>query len=138
MKGNITLLIVDDDSDDRELFIEAVREVDQYIECIAAKNGLQALEWLKDPIHTLPDLIFLDISMPLLSGKKCLAEIKSNEKLQQIPVIIYTTSKDIEESKALKKMGAFHFISKPGDAEDIYYVVAVALEEYMIAARNIN
>jgi DNA-binding NtrC family response regulator len=72
-----------------------------------------------------------------LSGKKCLAEIKKDEKIKDIPVIIYTTSKNVEESRELKEMGAYHFISKPGNAEEIYYLVSFALEEHLnAAARN--
>jgi DNA-binding NtrC family response regulator len=135
MKRNMRLLIADDDPDDRHLFIEAVKEVND-IECITANNGLQALEWLQDTAHPLPDLIFLDISMPQLNGKKCLAEIKKDERLRNIAVLIYTTSKDLEESKMLKEMGAFHFISKPANATEIYYLVAVVLEEHLFASGN--
>jgi len=134
MKDNLRLLIVDDDPDDRELFMEAVREVDESIECFTAKNGLQALEILRDLNQQLPDLIFLDISMPLLNGRKCLTEIKADKRLQQIPVVVYTTSKDVEEARELKKMGAFHFMSNPRDADEIYYIVAVVLEEFRLAA----
>lgn len=136
MKNNISLLIVDDDPDDRELFIEAVKDVDENIECVTANNGQQALELLKNPLLPLPHLIFLDIRMPLLNGKKCLFAIKSDERLRQIPVIIYTTSREVEESKELKEMGAFHFISKPGNAEEIYYLVSVVLEEYLVGSRK--
>ncbi|MEO5594102.1 MAG: response regulator [Chitinophagaceae bacterium] len=136
MDNNLRLLIVDDDPDDREFFIEAIKDVDETIECITASNGIQALEWLRDTGHPLPDLIFLDISMPLLNGRNCLAEIKKDQRLLTIPVIIYTTSKDIDESRELKKMGALHFMTKPRDAEEIYYPVAVVLEEYLFSARN--
>jgi DNA-binding NtrC family response regulator len=53
-----------------------------------------------------------------------------------IPVIIYTTSQDVDEYRELKKMDALHFMSKPRDAEEIYYLVALALEEYLFAVRN--
>ena len=130
MKRNTSILIVDDDADDRMLFIEAAKEVDKNIECIIAHNGQQALELLKNSGSALPDLIFLDLRMPLLSGKRCLMELKKDEGLKQIPVIIYTTSKEVKESKELKEMGAFHFISKPRNAEEIYYLISFALEEH--------
>lgn len=136
MEKNMKLLIVDDDADDRMLFIEAVKEIDEDMECISANDGQHALELLRNDTHSLPDLIFLDISMPRLSGKKCLAEIKKTERLKDIPVIIYTTSKDVEESKELKKMGAFHFISKPGNPEEIYYLVSFAVEEHLFDSRR--
>jgi DNA-binding NtrC family response regulator len=136
MTPNMSLLIVDDDADDRMLFIEAVKEVDEKIECITATNGQEALQLLRNPAYLLPDLIFLDIRMPGFSGKKCLSEIKKDERLKHIPVIIFTTSKEVEESKELKEMGAFNFISKPSNADEIYYLVSFALEEQWNASHR--
>lgn len=131
MKNRITLLIVDDDPDDRFFFIEAAKEIDKNIECITAGDGQKALDLLRSRLASLPDLIFLDVRMPLLDGKKCLLEIKKDERLKHIPVIIYTTSRVIEESIELKKLGAIHFISKPANTDEIYYLISVMLEEYM-------
>lgn len=129
MKANLHLLIVDDDVDDRELFIEAVREVDEEIQCSTAKDGQQALEILKNESIKLPDFIFLDLRMPRFNGKKCLLEIKNDDRLKNIPVIIYSTSREVEESIEMKGMGAIHFITKPSRPEEIYYLVSVVLEE---------
>jgi DNA-binding NtrC family response regulator len=131
MKDSINILIVDDDADDRELFIEAIKEVDASINCTTAVDGKQALVHLKSNYDSLPDFIFLDLRMPRLSGKKCLLKIKADERLKSIPVVIYTTSKDVEEAKELRELGAVHFISKPGDPEEIYYIVSFVLEEQL-------
>jgi CheY-like chemotaxis protein len=136
MKENMNILIVDDDADDRKLFIDAIKEVDANIKCSTAVDGKQALEFLKSNYASLPDFIFLDLRMPRFSGKKCLLQIKSDEQLKSIPVIIYTTSKDLEESKELRELGAVHFISKPSDPEEIYYVVSFVLEEQLNILRN--
>jgi DNA-binding NtrC family response regulator len=135
MKKSLTFLIVDDDADDRMLFIESARELDADIKCKVAKNGEQALELLRNVDNPLPDFIFLDIRMPRLDGKKCLAEIKKEERLKHIPVIIYTTSKAIEESKELREMGAFHFMSKPRNADEIFYLISFVLDEHANASR---
>lgn len=129
MKDKTKLLIVDDDADDRQLFIDAVKEFDEHIECVSAKDGKEALDLLNDLATSLPDYIFLDLRMPRFNGKKCLLEIKKSERLKEIPVIIYSTSRELEESKELKEMGAVHFISKPSNPEEVYYVVSFALEE---------
>ena len=136
MKENMSFLIVDDDADDRMLVIESVREIDENIECKIAKNGEQALELLRNIEVPLPNFIFLDIRMPRLNGKKCLFEIKNDERLKHIPVIIYTTSKAVEESKELRAMGAFHFISKPRNAEEIFYLISFVMEEHADALRR--
>ena len=136
MKENMSFLIVDDDADDRMLVIESVREIDETIECKIARNGEQALELLRNIEVPLPNFIFLDIRMPRLNGKKCLFEIKKDERLKHIPVIIYTTSKAVEESKELRAMGAFHFISKPRNADEIFYLISFVMEEHAEALRR--
>ena len=136
MKETTKLLIVDDDADDRQLFIDAVKDFDEQIECVSAKDGKEALDLLNDLATTLPDYIFLDLRMPRFNGKKCLIEIKKSERLKQIPVIIYTTSRELEESNELKEMGAVHFISKPANPEEVYYVVSCALEERWNTSNN--
>ena len=87
-----TILIVDDDEDDREMFCEAVNEVSKAITCIHATDGLAALEILSHKNKQAFDLIFLDLNMPGLNGKQCLAEIKKLDKVKDVPVIIYSTS----------------------------------------------
>lgn len=132
----MNILIVDDDADDRSLFVEAVRDVNVNIQCHEVTNGEQALQFLKDPSITLPDCIFLDLRMPRVSGKTCLTEIKLDEKLKNIPVYIYTTSREVEESIELKKLGALHFISKPNNEDEVYYLVSAAIEEFELAKKS--
>lgn len=122
-------MIIDDDPDDRALFIEAVGEIDSGVICVSADHGQRALELLSNTVCQLPDYIILDLRMPRYSGKRCLSEIKSNDRLKHIPVIIYTTSKNVEESIELRKMGACHFMTKPRNAEEIYYLASFILEE---------
>lgn len=136
MADYLSVLIVDDDADDRQLFKDAVKEVDRHIECITASDGQQALEMLRKTGSKLPDFIFLDLRMPRYNGKRCLQEIKKDERLKHIPVIIYSTSREVEESQEMKAMGAVYFISKPSNPDEIYYLISFVLEEQLIAARR--
>ncbi len=129
MSEQITLLLIDDDEDDRKIFMEAVNEVDENIECVGLPDGQEALNYLNDESNILPDYIFLDLRMPGFSGKKCLQEIRKKERLLHIPVIIYTTSTEQNEVIELKSLGAVHFISKPTDPNEIYYLVSAVLGE---------
>src|ERR1700683_357192 len=125
----MTILLVDDDEDDRELFIEATKEVDDTITCLSASDGMEALTYLRDDRNDLPDFIFLDLRMPGLSGEECLAEIKQETRTAKVPVIVYTTSRDVRESVKMKQRGAAHFPSKPVSPEDVYYMVSFVLGE---------
>ena len=124
MEVNKIFFIADDDSDDREIFIEALKGIDEYCDCITAFDGQEALFKLTKGMLKLPDFIFLDLNMPRMSGKQCLTEIKKDKKLQQIPVIIYSTSaekKDIEETI---KLGAAFFLQKPNRFDDLSRALA--------------
>ena len=129
MKESYTILIADDDEDDKLLFIESAREVDENIRCITAKDGQEALRYLKDENNPLPDYIFLDLRMPRISGKQCLEEIRKDERLARIRVFIYTTSIDTREAIELKQNGAVHFISKPDNPTEVYYILSIVLNE---------
>jgi CheY-like chemotaxis protein len=129
MKENMVILIVDDDEDDRKLFIESAKEINAGITFVTASDGQEALRYLKDEHNRLPDYIFLDLRMPRVGGKQCLEEIGKDKRLRDIPVFIYTTSTGLKDSKELKDMGAVHFISKPSDPSDIFYILSVVLDE---------
>jgi CheY-like chemotaxis protein len=128
MNENTVIFIVDDDEDDKKLFIESAKEINESITFVTASDGQEALKLLKDEQNKLPDYIFLDLRMPRVGGRKCLEEIRRDKRLRDIPVFIYTTSTDVKDSIELKEMGAVHFISKPADPSDIYYILSVVLE----------
>lgn len=113
MKKNPVFFIADDDIDDQELFIKALKEIDQQCHCITALNGEEALFKLINEKTNLPDLIFLDLNMPKVNGKQCLKEIKLNLMLQNIPVIIYSTSAAVKEMQETTQLGAALFMQKP-------------------------
>jgi CheY-like chemotaxis protein len=99
----MTILNVDDDEEDIEIFCDAVREIDPSVICLVAKSAEEALKILNSDID-LPQYIFLDINMPKVDGNSCLVEIKKDPRLSKIPVIMYSThtrKTDIETYKAL-------------------------------------
>lgn len=104
------VLMVDDDADDQLLFANALQEIDPTMYCEIANNGIEALEKLKT---FLPDVIFLDLNMPMMNGMECLAALKKNKMLAQIPVIIFTTTNDKISISTAKEMGATAFFHKP-------------------------
>ena len=108
----MTILYVDDDDDDRDFFRGAIESIDNSIILISAGNGLEALTLL-DQDTTLPDLIFLDINMPLMNGITCLKELKLNERTAKIPVIMFTTTRYASEVDECRAHGANGFFKKP-------------------------
>lgn len=110
----MTIFYADDDSEDCELFMEALYRIDSGLKSIIVKDGKEALSFLETTLE-LPDYIFLDINMPLMDGKKCLIAIKKNIKLKHIPVIMYSTTSDTNEIKEFYKLGAHDFLIKPNN-----------------------
>lgn len=105
-------LLVDDDEDDTEIFALAASEADSSIDCVFASDGIAALSLLADKTF-VPDFIFLDLNMPLMSGRECLVEIKKRPHLAHVPVIIYSTSASRRDITETKELGASSFITKP-------------------------
>jgi CheY-like chemotaxis protein len=121
------LFIIDDDVEDQEIFMEAVKEVDHAIQCFTSTNGEEALDELEKNESVLPDLIFLDLNMPKLNGKQILREIKNRSMLSTIPVIMYSTSfgpRDIEE---ISRLGAAFHLLKPSRFDDLCRALAEIL-----------
>jgi CheY-like chemotaxis protein len=104
-------LLIDDDIDDREIFELAAGQADQSVKCVFAKDGVDAIEQLKS-VAFIPQYIFLDLNMPRMSGKQCLAEIRKIPELDHVPVIIYSTSGDSRELEEAQQLGATDYLIK--------------------------
>jgi CheY-like chemotaxis protein len=107
-----SLLLIDDDTDDQLLFNEALHEINMPISCDTAPDGMNALKKLQAG-STLPDIIFLDLNMPIMHGFECLKKIKAHALLQTIPVIIFTTSNSPIDINMAKQYGAAAYFCKP-------------------------
>jgi CheY-like chemotaxis protein len=119
VKAKKIFFIADDDPDDRELFIEALRTIDPGCECIMASDGEEALSKLNDSLPQLPDFIFLDLNMPKVNGRACLVSIKKNARINHIPVIIYSTSAEKKDMDETIQYGAAYFLQKPNRFDDL-------------------
>jgi CheY-like chemotaxis protein len=111
-------MIVDDDIDDIEIFIDGAHEVDKSIRCLTAQNGLEALKLL-EIVSEKPDFIFLDLNMPKLNGKDFIREIKKNPELSGINIVVYSTGNIEEEKQEVLSLGAIDYISKPTSLTDL-------------------
>lgn len=122
------ILLVDDDTDDQEFFIEALKELEPLMEYSIANNGLEALEYLNTNPPP-PSLIFLDLNMPNMNGFECLAELKKGNRFNEIPVVILTTSSDPENKERSLKMGARVFLTKVAGMAAIKFQLHEMLEK---------
>ena len=129
----LNILLADDDTDDCLFFEKALKEINIESHLTMVHDGEELMDYLSKNSDRLPDMLFLDLSMPRKTGFECLSEIKENEKLNNLPVIVFTTSFargiDFEQSliNTLSKIGAQEYIRKPGDFEQLKQILHKAL-----------
>jgi CheY-like chemotaxis protein len=114
MSQKATVLVVDDEPFNVEVLQQELEELDYHI--IAASNGQEALHQIK---RHQPDLILLDLQMPVLDGFAVLSEIKGDNSLRDIPVIIVSAANDSKSIVKGIKQGADDYITKPIDADHL-------------------
>ena len=119
MPSKINCLLVDDDTDDQEIFHIALKELDRDINCRFAKDGIEGLKILNAVPAFLPDYIFLDLNMPRMNGIQCLTEIKKIDRLQGIPVFMYSTSSDPRFIHESLNLGAAEYLIKPASIREL-------------------
>lgn len=126
-KKSFKILLIEDDSVDFELIMEFIKssELNLYVEL--CKDGPDALEFLfSDKVYQtidMPDLIILDLNMPKMNGLDLLKEIKKDEVLQIIPVLVLTTSENSNDIKSAYYLGASCYIVKPIGVEKFQTVM---------------
>lgn len=114
-KDFILITLADDDEDDRMFFTDAFDELKINTVVNTVNDGVQLMNFLNDPESILPNIIFLDLNMPIKSGIDCLKEIKQNETFKDIAIAIYSTSSSDEDVENTFVLGANIYIKKPND-----------------------
>lgn len=120
-------MIIDDDADDRFAFTSALKEMLSSTECMEADSGDKALLQLREA-EKLPDFIFLDVNMPRMNGYDCLKELKGDKKLQNIPVIMYSTYFNEQTIKEFRTLGASSYLDKPTDLSKLPEAIIEAIK----------
>ena len=134
----ITILMADDDEDDRDLTRDALEDT-EYIERMRfVVDGQDLIDYLRSAgpyaspqsgTHPRPSIILLDLNMPRKDGREALAEIKSDLNLRRIPVVVLTTSSDDQDVRHAYDLGANSYITKPVTGSKLNEVLT-ALAEY--------
>ena len=115
----LSVYLADDDADDKFLFEEAIMEVRKNVKITLLSNGEQLMKCLDQKQISNPNLIFIDLNMPLKNGIECLEEIKKDANLKDIPVIIFSTSNLKETINHVYTKGATHYMCKPDNFEKL-------------------
>lgn len=122
------IFLVDDDMDDRGIFMDALQEIDSSIELEMAVNGIDALERIQAAHAVLPDYIFMDLNMPLMNGVQCLRELKQTPAVAHIPVVMYSTSSHGKDRDEAARAGASDYIVKPFSFIELCSLIRTVLD----------
>lgn len=118
-KDFILITLADDDEDDRMFFTDAFEELKINTVVNTVNDGVALMDFLNAEETILPNIIFLDLNMPLKSGIECLKEIKADSKFKDIVIAIYSTSSSEEDIENTFVLGANIYIKKPSHFEKL-------------------
>ncbi len=119
------IIIADDDEDDQLLLKEVIEEISTSIHITPLTDGKQLMKHLSAGV--LPDLILLDLNMPFKNGAECLSEIRGNQQLKFIPVVILSTSKHSTDIEYCYTNGAQLFFTKPCTFKELKTLISSLL-----------
>ena len=130
----IDILLVEDNPADVRLTIEALKDAKVHNRLHVARDGVEAIELLREGIGEArhrPDLILLDLNLPKKDGREVLDEIKKDPVLKHIPVVVLTTSQAEQDILRGYRLGANAFITKPVDVDQFFSVVR-SIEQFWL------
>src|SRR3982750_1540372 len=128
----LKILLVEDSPSDVRLIREALKETPVAVQIMVAKDGVEAMEYLRSTetgSSVRPDLVLLDLNLPRKNGREVLAEVKSSPGLKQIPILVMTSSRADEDIAQAYSLNANCYITKPGDLLE-YINVVRAIEDF--------
>ena len=117
------ILLADDDEDDRLIFKDAINEVKVKTKITIVNDGVQLMEYLQETEDELPQIVFLDLNMPRKGGIECLKEIRSDPRLKDLSIAIYSTSASEQDIEDTFIKGANIYIKKPNDFNTLVKVL---------------
>jgi CheY-like chemotaxis protein len=125
-----TVLYVDDDEDDRDIFTEVMKSVQPEMQLVLAKDGADALAKLLEIEQ--PMCIYIDMNMPKMNGLQLLSILKSDPKLSGIPTFILTTALTPHQTKEIKTIGAQDYLIKPSSFEAFKQLLTQNLSKHFM------
>jgi CheY-like chemotaxis protein len=135
----LKIVLADDDEDDRMLFKEAIDEISIKTKLTMFNNGQELMDYLNLPNVALPDLVFLDLNMPIKSGMQCLKEIRCNPGLKDVTVAIYSTSSSESDIEDTFVNGANIYLNKPNNFNKLQESIQKVLQiNWQYHTSNLN
>ena len=109
------IILAEDDEDDKYIFADALKEIDEKIKVEYVTDGNKLMNLLQ---HFLPDILFLDLDMPHKNGLECVVEIRNNSRVKDLPVVVFSSTTRPANIQTAYEMGAHLFLIKSSNFKD--------------------
>jgi CheY-like chemotaxis protein len=124
------ILLVDDNKNEHVFFTHALKSIDQSVRLDSLTSGTALIERIYDSSRPLPDILFLDVNMPVKSGKECLALLRTDGRFDGMPIVMYSTSDAETDTDETFALGADLYVRKPVEIVDLAYLLRAVLAVY--------
>lgn len=118
-----TILLVEDNADDEELTLRALKKNNIGNDVIVARDGAEALDYLQGPRALSPQLVLLDLKLPKIDGLEVLRRLRGDERTKLLPIVVLTSSKEERDVVESYSLGANSYVRKPVDFEQFVEAV---------------
>jgi CheY-like chemotaxis protein len=115
----ISVVLADDDEDDCLFFKDAIRDLPMATRLSVVRDGKKLMELLNEKKHELPDVVFMDLTMPVKDGFECMSEIRNKEALHHLPVVILSTHSSPDIIAQILLAGADDYVRKPEEFSEL-------------------
>ncbi len=115
----INIILTDDDTDEYELFKDAFDNLKVKCNLNYFHNGKELIDYMNKPDMEIPDILFLDLNMPIMNGMECLRLIRADQKFRNLPIAIYSTSSSEKDQLETFMGGANIYIKKPDNFDEM-------------------
>jgi CheY-like chemotaxis protein len=133
----IHILLVEDNPADVRLTVEALKEARVRNRLHVARDGVEAMAMLRSTSTPRPDLILLDLNLPRKDGREVLREVKTDDSLRHIPIVILTTSQAEQDILQSYRLHANAFVTKPVEIDQFFHVVR-SMEEFWLGVARLS
>ena len=120
---SLNVLLTDDNVNEHFFFNHCAKNISDKIQIISLNSGKALMDYLENEDNPLPDILFLDVNMPLKNGNDCLADIRAKHRYDTLPVVMYSTSDSTDDVEKAFELGANIYVKKPVGIDELKQVL---------------
>jgi len=125
------ILILEDNPDDEALALRALRDNDQAASAVVARDGVEALDLLRNVAARTPDLILVDLKMPRMTGFEFLRAVRADPGFRHLPLVVFTSSDEARDIERAYEAGATAYVQKPLTFEDFARAIRAVVQFWL-------